>query len=200
MRCPHDGGACHHHCAEDKFSDGSPREVIPCMRKESGMSLSQPWPGFPVKGDHAVSDEYAQGVSHMASIPPCNVPWPEARSPQGSERLSCWFGLTYASWLTMPRVLMEDMPEEWQGKMAALLEEWDATWDTGCYGGTRVMLTQHGQYAKMDPRLINYRYPDREWVASLRQGIPAQTPPARAAVTIGWDANGSPVCEEPWSL
>lgn len=33
--------------------------------------------------------------------------------------------------------------------------------------------------------------------------IPAPTPPARAAVAVdagGWDANGSPVCEEPWSL
>ena len=31
-----------------------------------------------------------------------------------SERLSRWFGLSYASWLTMPRVMMEAMPEEWQ--------------------------------------------------------------------------------------
>ena len=31
--------------------------------------------------------------------------------------LSNWFGLSYASFLTLPRVLMEAMPEEWQRKM-----------------------------------------------------------------------------------
>jgi hypothetical protein len=84
MRCPHDGGACHHHCAEDTFSDGSPREVIPCLRKTSGAALSEPWPGFPVDSDHAVSDEFAKGRAHMASIPQ-STPWPEL--PPGAVRV-----------------------------------------------------------------------------------------------------------------
>ncbi len=86
-----------------------------------------------------------------------------------NERLSTWFGLSYASWLTMPRVLMEAMPQEWQERLAALCEEWDETWNTDQYGGTRVMLTKHGQYVKMDDRLINYRRPDVAWVKSLRR-------------------------------
>jgi hypothetical protein len=44
----------------------------------------------------------------------------------GHDDLWGWFGLSYASFLTLPRVLMHEMPDEWQGKMAGLLKEWDA--------------------------------------------------------------------------
>lgn len=132
--------------------------------------------------DHRLIDH---AKAHMTNIPDGHVPWPSGSLDElrlerggkllvqaindGPERLSTWFGLSYASWLTMPRVLMEAMPPEWQGKMAALLEEWDGAWNTDAYGGTRVMLHERGQYTKMDPRLINYRYPDFEWVESLRR-------------------------------
>lgn len=48
-----------------------------------------------------------------------------------------WFELTYAQFLTVPRLVMQSMPLEWQRKMAALLCEMDATFDwrpkEGCY-------------------------------------------------------------------
>ena len=51
--------------------------------------------------------------------------------------LSEWFGLSYAQFLTMPRLVMEHMPAEWQQKMKALLVELDETFDwrptEGCY-------------------------------------------------------------------
>ena len=34
-----------------------------------------------------------------------------------------WFGLTYASYLVVPRVVLESMPVEWQNKMVKLLNE-----------------------------------------------------------------------------
>lgn len=37
-----------------------------------------------------------------------------------------WFGLTYASYLVQPRVLLQSMPIEWQERMVACLEELDA--------------------------------------------------------------------------
>lgn len=40
-----------------------------------------------------------------------------------------WFGLTYASYLVLPRSLMEGMPEEWQEKFVALLDEMRETYD-----------------------------------------------------------------------
>jgi len=36
-----------------------------------------------------------------------------------------WFGLSYVSFLTLPRVLMENMPQEWQVKMSELLKEYE---------------------------------------------------------------------------
>lgn len=55
----------------------------------------------------------------------------------GEDRLHLWWELTYANYLTIPRSVMQSMPDEWQNKMAALLEELDETMDWrpkgGCY-------------------------------------------------------------------
>ena len=40
-----------------------------------------------------------------------------------------WFELSYAQFLTVPRLVMESMPLAWQKKMAKLLTELDATLD-----------------------------------------------------------------------
>jgi len=40
-----------------------------------------------------------------------------------------WFELSYAQYLTVPRLVMESMPIEWQRKMAVLLQEMDETFD-----------------------------------------------------------------------
>lgn len=37
-----------------------------------------------------------------------------------------WFGLTYAGWLTVPRVALQVMPLSWQQRFADLMEEADA--------------------------------------------------------------------------
>jgi hypothetical protein len=62
MRCPHDGGTCHHRCSVHR-KDGT------CTRKAHGESLTTPWPGFPVEQDTPVSDERAHGLAHMAQVP-----------------------------------------------------------------------------------------------------------------------------------
>ena len=40
-----------------------------------------------------------------------------------------WFELSHAQFLTIPRLVMESMPLEWQIKMADLLREMDNTFD-----------------------------------------------------------------------
>lgn len=40
-----------------------------------------------------------------------------------------WFELTYAEFLTVPRLVLESMSFEWQEKMANLLDEIDETFD-----------------------------------------------------------------------
>lgn len=95
----------------------------------------------------------------------------EAVRRDGADELSCWFSLSYASFLTLPRVLMEGMPDAWQGKMAALLHEYDAAWPGLLQFAyeTRVQITKDGKLVKTPEWLINYRRPDHEFVESLRR-------------------------------
>lgn len=43
--------------------------------------------------------------------------------------LNEYFGLSYAQFITIPRLVVQSMPLEWQNKMKALLEEMDNTFD-----------------------------------------------------------------------
>jgi hypothetical protein len=40
-----------------------------------------------------------------------------------------WFNLTYASYLVLPRTLLQSMPKEWQKEFVKLLEELDNSFD-----------------------------------------------------------------------
>ena len=77
---------------------------------------------------------------------------------EGNQALSLYFGLSYAQFITIPRLVMESMPDEWQGKMAALLEEVDETFDwrpkEGCYW-VKLRDTE-GRFA--DAPLADYRH------------------------------------------
>ncbi|HED1541891.1 TPA: hypothetical protein R4S87_001873 [Kluyvera cryocrescens] len=84
--------------------------------------------------------------------------------------LHLWFGLSYAAFLVMPRVAMMQMPEEWQEKMAALLNQYDETIDTSAFGvkGCRVQaLNGEGKLIKMPKELLNYRHPQPDVKAAL---------------------------------
>lgn len=41
------------------------------------------------------------------------------------EAIHLWFGLSYASYLTIPRSILQSMPDEWQKKFVLLLDEMD---------------------------------------------------------------------------
>lgn len=87
----------------------------------------------------------------------------------GHYELSRWFGLSYASFLTMPRVFMEAMPDEWQGRMAELLFEYDRAFPNQPDLGTRVQITDGDGHLIKTPRwLIEYRRPDRDAVDACR--------------------------------
>ena len=40
-----------------------------------------------------------------------------------------WFELSYAQYLTVPRSVLQSMPEDWQAKFVALLDEMDDKMD-----------------------------------------------------------------------
>jgi len=85
-----------------------------------------------------------------------------------SDALQCWFNLSYASWLTLPRVLMEAMPVEWQDRMVVLLNEYHEAFPNQPDIGTRVQVTQDGKLIKIPEWLANYRHPDYDAIARLR--------------------------------
>ena len=82
-----------------------------------------------------------------------------------------WFGLSYASWLTLPRVLMHEMPDEWQQKMADLLHEYEETFPNPPDLGTRVQVTYRGKLTKTPGWLINYRHPDYAQINKLKPTV-----------------------------
>jgi hypothetical protein len=79
---------------------------------------------------------------------------------EGYDELWNWFGMSRASWLTMPRTFMHEMPDEWQAKMAVLLNEWDKTWDTSNLPSPHVQLKANGKFVKTPEFLIAYRHPN----------------------------------------
>lgn len=38
-----------------------------------------------------------------------------------------WFSLSYSSFLVLPRTVLQSMPDDWQAKFVALLDELEAT-------------------------------------------------------------------------
>lgn len=89
----------------------------------------------------------------------------------GKDNLHLWWGLSYASFLTLPRVLMQEMPDEWQQQMATLLQQYDEAWDTthiNC--GTTVRLTDpQGKLVKCPSWLLSYRHPDHTAIDRCRK-------------------------------
>lgn len=78
----------------------------------------------------------------------------------GYEELWGWFGLSRASWLTLPRILMHEMPDEWQRDMARLLNEYCDAFPNQPDLGTRVSaLTPSGKLRAMPYWVGEYRHP-----------------------------------------
>ncbi len=81
----------------------------------------------------------------------------------GHEKLWEWFGLSRASFCVMPRVLMHEMPDEWQGKMADLLCEYDDKFRTEDLPGCKVMAVGgSGRFSRWPEWLLNYRRPQKD--------------------------------------
>lgn len=75
-----------------------------------------------------------------------------------TDKLSLWFELSYAQFLTVPRLVMESMPDEWQDKMAALLEELDDTFDWRPRSGKYWVRLKDAQGRFADAPLNDYRH------------------------------------------
>lgn len=85
-----------------------------------------------------------------------------------SDKLWAWFGLSYASFLVLPRVLMHQMPIDWQDKMADLLDQYDNSFPNKPDIGTRVQCTVDGKLSKFPSWVLDYRHPKAEEIEKLR--------------------------------
>lgn len=81
-----------------------------------------------------------------------------------------WFELTYARWLTLPRVLLEQMPDEWQYKFTELMREFDEMWDW-IPNDFRfyVVGRENGKVTKLPDYLCEYRHPIQEEIEKIRR-------------------------------
>ncbi len=86
----------------------------------------------------------------------------------GYDALWLWFGLSRASFLTIPRVLMHEMSDKWQGKMAILLDEYYETYKNLPDVGSRVSVVKRGKFIKIPDWMLNYRHPDYKTIKQLK--------------------------------
>jgi hypothetical protein len=89
----------------------------------------------------------------------------------GNQRLHKWFDSNNSSWLTLPRTLIYSMSDEWQLKMARLLEEYDETYDWSNYNyKTRVQtLKEDGKSIRAPEWLTNYKHLDHEFIETIKK-------------------------------
>lgn len=95
------------------------------------------------------------------------TPMPDREETCGRERLSRFFGLSYANYLTAPRALLEQMPNEWQDQFADLLEQLDARFRWPLYDDLRIEVRLRDRRGRfVDDPLSQYRHPDPNAIAA----------------------------------
>jgi hypothetical protein len=78
--------------------------------------------------------------------------------------ISEWFELSYAQYLTIPRLVMESMPMEWQIQMAKLLQEMDNTFDWRPTEGRYWVSLKDGNGRYSKAPLSDYRHGSCEYL------------------------------------
>ena len=93
----------------------------------------------------------------------------------GYNKLWGWFGLSRASWITIPRVLAHEMPDEWQGKMADLLAQYsEATRNAPASVSelTPIVNARSGNHnVKWPDWILQYRHPQAEHLGWMRERL-----------------------------
>lgn len=86
-----------------------------------------------------------------------------------NEPIHLWFELSRAQYLTIPRSIMEAMPEDWQHKMANLLNELDSTYDWRPNEGRYWVRLKDDKGRYVSDPLMQYRHPDKNYIQSLKK-------------------------------
>ncbi len=81
--------------------------------------------------------------------------------------LHLWFELSYASYLVLPRSVMQEMPFEWRERMAKCLDEICEVFKGIEDDGYAVQLRGKNGRFRSDP-LANYRHPNTSMIEEMR--------------------------------
>lgn len=96
----------------------------------------------------------------------------EPTDPSQGETLARWWGLSYASWLTLPRVLMQAMPAEWQERAGVLLAEYSAAFpNTPDLAVGVTVRGPDGKLVAMPEWVNNYRHPKQAEIDKCRGDV-----------------------------
>ena len=96
------------------------------------------------------------------------------------DKITDYFELSYASWLVMPRVLMEAMPDEWQERFVAILQEFDGVFDRDIvwkngYPFVRMKDSNTGKFISLEEtHLPHYRHPSKDEINYFRRNDNAE--------------------------
>ncbi|MCD2752679.1 hypothetical protein K4W61_09115 [Pseudomonas aeruginosa] len=91
-----------------------------------------------------------------------------APTTSGYDQLWAWFGLSRSAYAVLPRVMMHAMPDEWQGRFAELMDEWDDHWPNQPDITAHVQIKQNNRFISTPPWLLNYRHPDHNQLNAMR--------------------------------
>lgn len=86
----------------------------------------------------------------------------------GYDQLWGWFGLSRSAYVVLPRVMMHAMPDDWQGRFAELMDEWDDHWPNQPDITAHVQIKQNNRFISTPPWLLNYRHPDHNQLNAMR--------------------------------
>lgn len=84
------------------------------------------------------------------------------------DRISTFFELSYAQYLTIPRSIMQAMPVGWQYRMVSCLDELDETFQWRPKEGRYWVCLKDGRGRYAEDPLIEYRRPNRGYIESIR--------------------------------
>ena len=86
---------------------------------------------------------------------------------ESDEPVHDFFGLSYASYLVLPRLVMQSMPVEWQRQMVALLEEAGRRFGDHYEANDYDVKLVCGERPEGDDEEPVYRY---DWLSDYRRG------------------------------
>ncbi|EPG5279272.1 hypothetical protein L4P86_001705 [Pseudomonas aeruginosa] len=99
---------------------------------------------------------------------PQHFPARTEQANSGYDQLWAWFGLSRSAYAVLPRVMMHAMPDEWQGRFAELMDEWDDHWPNQPDITAHVQIKQNNRFISTPLWLLNYRHPDHNQLNAMR--------------------------------